>query len=104
MSLRWFAGGPVGSQMVQRGGAGEASAREAQADRWWQSEGQPATSTARGAAQPAPAGEITGSDFSKYPHIRNWLGRMKALKSWKQINEAIDGYGASLKGTPMVAV
>ena len=49
-------------------------------------------------------GEITGSDFSKYPHIRNWLGRMKALKSWKQINEAIDGYGASLKGTPMVAV
>ena len=49
-------------------------------------------------------GEITGSDFSQYPHIKNWLARMKALKSWKQVNEAIDGYGASLKGTPMVAV
>ena len=49
-------------------------------------------------------GEITGSDFSQYPHIKNWLARMKALKSWKQVNEAIDGYSASLKGTPMVAV
>lgn len=49
-------------------------------------------------------GEITGSDFSQYPHIKNWLARMKALKTWKQVNEAIDGYSASLKGTPMVAV
>jgi hypothetical protein len=29
---------------------------------------------------------------------------MKALKSWKSVYEAIDGYAASLKGTPMVAV
>jgi hypothetical protein len=29
---------------------------------------------------------------------------MKSLKSWKDVNEAIDGYGASLKGNPMVAV
>jgi glutathione S-transferase len=49
-------------------------------------------------------GELTGSSFDAYPHVRAWLGRMKALKSWKQVNEVIDGYGASLKGQPMVAV
>lgn len=49
-------------------------------------------------------GEITGSDYAAYPNIKNWLGRMKALKSWKSVYEAIDGYAASLKGTPMVAV
>jgi len=49
-------------------------------------------------------GELTGSDFSAYPNVKRWLGRMKALKSWKQVNEAIDGFGATLKGTPMVTV
>jgi glutathione S-transferase len=49
-------------------------------------------------------GELTGSDFSAYPNVKRWLARMKALKSWKQVNEAIDGFGATLKGTPMVTV
>jgi glutathione S-transferase len=49
-------------------------------------------------------GELTGSSFDAYPHVRAWLGRMKALKSWKQVNDVIDGYGASLKSQPMVAV
>ena len=47
--------------------------------------------------------ELTGSDFAAYPNVGRWLGRMKALPSWKQVNEAIDGYGASLEGTPMQA-
>jgi hypothetical protein len=29
---------------------------------------------------------------------------MKALRSWNRITEAINAYGASLKGQPMVAV
>ena len=29
---------------------------------------------------------------------------MKALKSWAKVNEVIDGFAASLKGKPMVAV
>lgn len=49
-------------------------------------------------------GELTGSDFSAYPNVKRWLARMKALESWKQVNEAIDGFGATLKGTPMVTV
>ena len=47
--------------------------------------------------------ELTGSDFAAYPNVKRWLGRMKSLPSWKQVNEAIDGYGASLRGQPMVA-
>jgi glutathione S-transferase len=49
-------------------------------------------------------GELTGSDFSAYPNIRRWLERMKSLKSWKKVHETIEGYGASLKGTPMHTV
>jgi glutathione S-transferase len=47
--------------------------------------------------------ELTGSDFAAYGNVKGWLGRMKALKSWPKVNEAIDGYGASLKGQPMLA-
>jgi glutathione S-transferase len=49
-------------------------------------------------------GEITGSDYSKFPNVKRWLGRMKQLRSWKRVNEVIDGYAVSLKGTPMQAV
>jgi glutathione S-transferase len=41
--------------------------------------------------------ELVGTDLSPYPHVKAWLGRMKALKNWKKIHEVIDGYGASLK-------
>lgn len=49
-------------------------------------------------------GDTTGSSFADYPNIQRWLGRMKALPSWKEVNAAIDGYAATLKGAPMVAV
>jgi glutathione S-transferase len=49
-------------------------------------------------------GEIVGADYAGYPNVKAWLGRMKGLKAWKQVNEAIDGFGASLKSNPMVAV
>jgi glutathione S-transferase len=41
--------------------------------------------------------EAIGSDLSSYPNVQRWLGRMKALKNWKKVNEIIDGYAASLK-------
>ena len=49
-------------------------------------------------------GEITGSTYAAYPNIRRWLDRMKALPSWKEVNATIDGYAASLKGSPLLAV
>ena len=48
--------------------------------------------------------EVIGSDLSAYPNVKRWLGRMKALKSWPQVYEVIDGYAASLKDKAMVAV
>ena len=48
--------------------------------------------------------ELTGSDLAQFPNVKRWLGRMKALKSWKAVNEAIDGYGASLKGSALQAI
>jgi glutathione S-transferase len=49
-------------------------------------------------------GELTGSDFSAYPNVQRWLARMKSLKHWSPVFEAISGYGATLKGQPMLAV
>ena len=48
--------------------------------------------------------EVIGGDLSAYPNVKHWLGRMKALKSWPQVYQVIDGYAASLEGKTMVAV
>lgn len=49
-------------------------------------------------------GELTGSTYDNYPNVKAWLGRMKALKNWGKVNEVINGYAATLKGQPMLAV
>jgi len=49
-------------------------------------------------------GELTGSDFSKYPNVQRWLTRMKSLRQWGSVFEAINGYGATLKDQPMLTV
>ena len=48
--------------------------------------------------------ELTGTDYSAYPNVKKWLDRMKALKSWQSVYQVVDGFAASLKGKPMVAV
>ncbi len=48
-------------------------------------------------------GEMVGTDFSKYPHIRAWLGRMKDLPHWNDVSAQLDGFAASLKGREFVA-
>ena len=63
---------PVGSQMVHRGGVGDGSAREAQADRWWQAEGHPGTAAARSPAL-AAAGDLAGSDLNMPRIVRSRL-------------------------------
>jgi len=49
-------------------------------------------------------GELIGCSYAGFPNIERWLGRMKALKSWAKVHEAADGFAASLKGKPFVAV
>ncbi|HSH88498.1 MAG TPA: glutathione S-transferase family protein [Ramlibacter sp.] len=45
----------------------------------------------------AALGDVIRSDYSAYPNVKRWLGNMKQLKNWKKVNEAIDGYAASMK-------
>ncbi|MGB8857362.1 MAG: glutathione S-transferase family protein [Burkholderiales bacterium] len=48
--------------------------------------------------------ELTGTDFTTYPNVNQWLARMKALKHWDSVYSVIAGFGASLKGQPLVAL
>ena len=41
--------------------------------------------------------EAIRSDLSTYPNVKRWLANMKKLKSWAKVNEAIDGFAASMK-------
>jgi glutathione S-transferase len=49
-------------------------------------------------------GEVVGCNFADYPNVQRWLGRMKALKSWKQVNATLDGAVAAHKGESFVSV
>jgi glutathione S-transferase len=49
-------------------------------------------------------GEVVGCDFAAYPNVQRWLGRMKALKSWKPVNATLEGAAAAHKGESFVTV
>jgi glutathione S-transferase len=49
-------------------------------------------------------GELIRCNFSPYPNVERWLGRMKELKSWPKVHEVFHGFAGSLKDTPFVAV
>lgn len=50
------------------------------------------------------AGVLIGANFAKYPNVDRWMKTMRALPSWGKVNEAIDGFAASLKGKSFVTV
>jgi glutathione S-transferase len=41
-------------------------------------------------------GEAIRCDYTAYPNVSRWLSGMKALPSWREANEAIDGFAASV--------
>ena len=49
-------------------------------------------------------GELIGCDFPAHPNIQRWLGNMKKLKSWRQVNEVFDGFVKANKGKEFVGV
>jgi glutathione S-transferase len=49
-------------------------------------------------------GDTVRQDFGKYPKVKGWLGRMKALPAWKKVNEVAEGFAASLADKPLIAV
>jgi glutathione S-transferase len=49
-------------------------------------------------------GEILRCDYSAYPNVTRWLGRVKALKNWGKVHEVFHGFAASLKDKSFEAV
>ena len=43
-------------------------------------------------------------DFSDYPNIERWLGKMKRLPSWPKVNEALYGYAEAVKDQKFDAI
>jgi glutathione S-transferase len=42
-------------------------------------------------------GDLIRWDFAGTPNVAAWLGRVKGLKHWGEVSEAVDGFAASLK-------
>jgi glutathione S-transferase len=49
-------------------------------------------------------GELIDCDLSAYPNVKRWLGNVKKLKSWNEVNEVFNGFTAANKGKEFVRV
>ena len=49
-------------------------------------------------------GDTIGVSFKRFPNVDRWMATMRALPSWKNVNEAVDGFAASLKGKEFVTI
>jgi glutathione S-transferase len=47
-------------------------------------------------------GELVGIDFAAFPNIQRWLGNMRKLKTWNQVNEIFNAFVAGNKGKEFV--
>jgi glutathione S-transferase len=56
------------------------------------------------AAEVLAAGDLIGVSFKRFPNVDRWMASMRALPGWKKVNEAVDGFAASLKGKPFVTI
>ncbi|MEK1933431.1 MAG: glutathione binding-like protein, partial [Pararhizobium sp.] len=48
-------------------------------------------------------GELIRYDLSRFPNVRAWLERMKALPHWDEVSSVITGFGSSMKDQEFVA-
>jgi glutathione S-transferase len=49
-------------------------------------------------------GEVLRFDFSPYPNVVRWIGNMKKLRSWPQVNEALYGLAGAVKELNFVSI
>jgi glutathione S-transferase len=52
----------------------------------------------------AALGDVVRCDYSAYPNVSRWLANMKRLPHWAKVNEAINGFAASMKDKPFVTI
>ena len=50
------------------------------------------------------AGDLIGVSLKRFPNVDRWMGTMRALPSWKKVNEVLEGFAASLRGKPFVTI
>ncbi len=55
-------------------------------------------------AQIVAALDLVGASLKRFPNVDRWMSTMKALPNWKKVNEAADGFAASLKGQTFVTI
>jgi len=46
-------------------------------------------------------GDLIRCEYSSYPNVSRWLGKMKQLKNWNKVHEVIYGYASTLKDNKM---
>jgi glutathione S-transferase len=49
-------------------------------------------------------GELIGCDFAAYSNVQRWLGNMRKLKSWDQVNATFNGFAGMNKGKEFARV
>jgi glutathione S-transferase len=47
-------------------------------------------------------GDFIGADLDRYPNIKRWLGAMKELKSWNEVNQVFGAITQGSKQKPFV--
>ena len=50
------------------------------------------------------AGELVGVQLDKFPNVKKWMDRMKALPSWSQVSDVHEGFAQSLKDKDFVKI
>ncbi|HSO36913.1 MAG TPA: glutathione S-transferase family protein [Labilithrix sp.] len=50
------------------------------------------------------AADLIGQTYTRFPNVDRWMTSMRALPGWKKVNEATDGFAASLRGKTFVTV
>jgi glutathione S-transferase len=50
------------------------------------------------------AGDLIGVTYKRFPNVDRWMASMRAMPSWKKVNEVVDGFAASLRGKSFVTI
>ncbi len=49
-------------------------------------------------------GDLIGVSLKRFPNVERWMNTLRARPSWKKVNEATDGFAASLREKSFVTV
>jgi glutathione S-transferase len=50
------------------------------------------------------AGDLIGANFKRFANVDRWMNAMRAIPSWKKVNETNDGFASSLREKTFVTI